>query len=80
MEIPIALLDSSATNELQSLTVIGQDSLMITNGNTVKIPSLDNSETNEIQILSNTAGTISISSGNTIIIEDSSATSNSNII
>ena len=64
----ITILDSSATNELQSLTVIGQDSLMITNGNTVKIPSLDNSETNEIQNLSINQNTISISSGNSIDI------------
>ena len=64
----ITILDSSATNELQSLTVIGQDSLMITNGNTIKIPSLDNSETNEIQNLSINQNTISISSGNSIDI------------
>ena len=67
-------LDASPTNELQLLSKSG-DTLFLSNGNFVVLDhDIDLDSTNEVQTLYNTAGSISISKGNTIYLEDSSAT------
>ena len=63
--------DTSATNELQNLT-INQGTVSISNGNSIQLP--DSSATNELQNLNINQGTISISNGNSIQLPDSSAT------
>ena len=69
----ITLADSSSTNEIQQLSIAGND-ITISDANTITLPTNnDNDPVNELQNLSNTAGTISISNGNTITLQDSSS-------
>lgn len=60
--------DANAQNELQLLTINGQE-LSISNGNTITLPSDGDSDaTNEIQTLNYTSGQLSISGGNAVTI------------
>ncbi len=58
--------DTSATNEIQTLSVTGNN-LSISNGNTIALPpDADSNPTNEFQNLSVTGHTVSISNGNSV--------------
>jgi len=63
--------DSSTSNELQTISISGNDITLSDNGGTISVPSsADNSITNEIQDIStdDTPGNITISNGSTITL------------
>jgi hypothetical protein len=65
----IVLADSSASNELQTISRNGGRILLNQNGGTVALP--DSSATNEIQTLSKTGNTISLSNGGgSVVVTD----------
>ena len=60
--------DTSATNEIQNLSVVGSN-LSISGGNTIALPpDADNNPLNELQNLSITGDSLHISSGNSIYL------------
>ncbi|MCX6351360.1 MAG: hypothetical protein NTX03_05825 [Bacteroidetes bacterium] len=73
--------DSSATNELQNLSITGRQ-LSISSGNSVYVPAdADSSVTNELQTITRTNGTITLSNGGgSIALPDSSATNELQIL
>jgi hypothetical protein len=72
-------LDTSATNEIQTLNLNGRN-LSISGGNNIQLPDdNDGDNTNEIQTLSINDHTISISNSNSVVIPDNQVLSlNSN--
>ena len=60
--------DTSATNEIQTLSVSG-NSLSVSGGNTVSLPpDADSNPTNELQILSITGDSLHITNGNSVYL------------
>jgi hypothetical protein len=74
-------LDTSATNEIQTLNLNGRN-LSISGGNNIQLPDdNDGDNTNEIQTLSINDHTVSISNSNSVVIPDNQVLSlNSNIL